>query len=67
MSDHQCGFCKVVSDLSVERDRMKIVYESDEVLAFHSTMPYPEVHIIIISKRHIPTIFDLSSEDNELK
>lgn len=67
MSEHQCGFCKLVSDLSVEREKLNIVYESDRVLAFHSTMPYAEVHIIIISKRHIPTIFDMSNEDDELK
>lgn len=67
MSDHQCGFCKLVSDLSIERENLNIVYESDRVLVFHSTMPYAEVHIIIISKQHIPSIFDLSNEDDELK
>ncbi|MDF2944645.1 MAG: family hydrolase [Herbinix sp.] len=67
MNDYQCGFCKLVSNLPLEREKLKIVYESDSVLAFHSTMPYAETHIVIISKRHIPSIFDLHNEDNELK
>jgi histidine triad (HIT) family protein len=67
MSDPKCVFCKLVSNLASERDRLKIVYESDSVLAFHSNMPYSEVHIVIISKQHIPTIFDLCDTDRELK
>lgn len=67
MEDLQCGFCNLVSNLSSEREKLKIVYESDSVLAFHSTMPFAEVHIVIISKRHIPTIFDLRDEDDDLK
>lgn len=63
----ECGFCKLVSNLSSERDNLKIVYESDSVLAFHSTKPFAEVHIVIISKRHIPSIFDLRDEDDDLK
>ncbi len=67
MNNQECLFCKLVSNLASERDILKIVYESDNVLAFHSTKPYAEVHIIIISKQHIPTIFDLSDSDSELK
>jgi histidine triad (HIT) family protein len=67
MHDPECGFCKLVTNLSAERNQLKIVYESDRVIAFHSTMPFAEVHIVIISKQHIPTIFDMCNEDVELK
>lgn len=67
MTNQECPFCKLVSNLPSERDKLKIVYESDKVLAFHSNKPYAEVHIVIISKQHIPTIFDLSDTDSELE
>lgn len=67
MNDYDCPFCKLISSLPFEKDNLNIVYESDLVLAFHSTMPYAEVHIVIISKQHIPTIFDLNDYDEALK
>jgi histidine triad (HIT) family protein len=67
MNAQECPFCNLVSNLASERDMLKIVYESDNVLAFHATQPYAEVHIIIISKQHKPTIFDLSDSDSDLK
>ena len=67
MQESECGLCKLVADLATQRDQLQIVYESENVIAFHSTMPYAEVHIMIISKRHIPTIFDLNAEDEALK
>lgn len=67
MFDLDCVFCKLISNLYAEREKLRIVYESDNVIAFHATQPFAETHIIIISKRHIPTIFDLSDSDNDLK
>jgi|LSQX01.3.fsa_nt_gb histidine triad (HIT) family protein len=67
MYDLDCGFCKIVSSLHLEREKLDIVYESDHVIAFHFTQPFAETHIIIISKHHVPTIFDLSDSDSELK
>lgn len=40
-----------------------IVYETDEVLAFRDIDPQAPTHILIIPKRRIPTINDLSDED----
>ncbi len=67
MSEQDCVFCEMLDNLPIERDKLKIVYESDNALAFHATKPFAETHIIVISKRHIPTIFDLTEDDNELK
>lgn len=67
MHELECGLCKLVASLPTQRDQLKIIYESDGVIAYYSTMPFAEVHIIIITKRHIPTIFDMNVEDDELK
>ncbi len=67
MQDLECGFCNLVKGLPTQQEQLNIIYESDNVIAFHSTMPFAEVHIIVITKRHIPTIFDLAVEDDELK
>lgn len=67
MQEHECEFCKLANNLPTQRDQLNIIYESDNVIAFHSAMPFAEVHIIVITKRHIPTIFDLNIENDELK
>lgn len=40
-----------------------IVLETDELIAFHDIHPLAPVHVLIIPKRHIATIDDLSDED----
>ncbi|MFT4145074.1 MAG: HIT domain-containing protein [Mobilitalea sp.] len=67
MHELECEFCKLANSLPAQRDQLKVIYESDNVIAFYSAMPFAEVHIIVITKRHIPTIFDLNVEDDELK
>lgn len=67
MENLDCPFCKIQLIEHTDTDKLKIVYESDTVLAFYSTKPYAEVHIVIISKKHIPTIYDLTSGDDMLK
>jgi histidine triad (HIT) family protein len=43
-----------------------IVYNDDEVLAFRDINPQAPVHILIIPKKPIPTINDLTDRDAEL-
>lgn len=55
-----CLFCKIVNgDI-----QPNVVFESDDVLAFHDIDPKAPVHILIIPKRHISTLNDL--DDAEL-
>lgn len=42
------------------------VMETDNVLAFHHTRPYWRVHIVVIPKRHIGSLLELTEEDREL-
>lgn len=60
MSD--CIFCKMVAG-EIKPD---IVFENDQVLAFRDINPQAPVHILVIPKKHIPTLNDLSLEDSHL-
>lgn len=40
-----------------------IVFEDDEILAFHDIRPLAPVHVLIIPKREIPSINDLELAD----
>lgn len=44
----------------------KIVYEDDRVLAFHDVNPQAPIHILIIPKKAIDRIENLSPGDREL-
>ncbi len=57
-----CIFCKIASH-EIQSD---IVYEDEELVAFKDINPQAPVHILIIPRKHIPTINDLSAEDSEL-
>lgn len=57
MSD--CLFCKIVAgDIPADK-----VYEDQEVLAFRDIKPQAPIHVLVIPKRHIATINDLTPED----
>jgi histidine triad (HIT) family protein len=42
------------------------VYEDDEILAFRDINPQAPLHILVIPKRHIATLNDLTPADAEL-
>jgi len=54
-----CIFCKIVSG-EIKGD---IVFDSDDVLAFRDLAPQAPHHILIIPKKHLPTISDFSADD----
>ncbi|MFN3821889.1 MAG: histidine triad nucleotide-binding protein [bacterium] len=41
----------------------QLEYENERVIAFRDINPQAPHHLLIIPKRHIPTIADISSED----
>ena len=58
----ECIFCKIVNkEIAAE-----IVYEDDKVIAFKDTKPVAPVHLLIIPKKHIPSVNHLSLGDREL-
>ena len=44
----------------------EIVYETDTVIAFKDVNPVAPVHILIIPKKNIATINDISKDDTEI-
>jgi histidine triad (HIT) family protein len=60
MSD--CLFCKIVS----REIPGAIVYEDDRVLAFNDINPQAPTHVLIVPKRHIPSIGDLTPADDQI-
>ena len=57
-----CLFCKIAK----KEIPAKIVYESGDLLAFEDIEPKAPVHILIITKKHIPSVLELKQEDREL-
>ena len=43
-----------------------VVYEDEQCLAFHDVTPQAPVHILVIPKKEIASIDDLSAEDEQL-
>ena len=60
MSD--CIFCGIAAgDIPSNK-----VYEDDKILCFHDLDPQAPVHVLIIPKKHIASLDDVSDEDKEL-
>ncbi len=57
-----CIFCKIVN----KEIPAKIVYEDDKVLAFHDINPQAPYHILVIPKKHISLLTELTEEDKDL-
>jgi histidine triad (HIT) family protein len=60
MSDFYCD--EVLSG----KTPVNIVFESETILAFHHTRPSYTTHIVVIPKRHIASLLDITSEDGSL-
>ncbi len=60
MSD--CIFCKIAAgEIPAEK-----VYEDDQVVGFRDLNPQAPVHLLLIPRRHIATLNDLSEADEAL-
>ncbi len=51
-----CIFCKIVK----KEIPAEIVYENDKIIAFNDVNPVAPVHILIIPKKHIPSVNHLA-------
>jgi histidine triad (HIT) family protein len=60
MSD--CLFCKIVR----REIPASIVYEDERVLAFNDINPQAPTHVLVIPKRHIPSLSDLTPDDDAM-
>ena len=58
-SDPACIFCKIVrGEIPCNK-----AYEDDRVLAFYDIRPQAPVHLLIIPKSHVATLYDAGEQD----
>jgi len=57
-----CLFCKIVE----KEIPAQVIYEDDKVLAFNDINPQAPTHFLVIPRKHIATLNDISDEDREL-
>jgi histidine triad (HIT) family protein len=57
-----CIFCEIVAG----RIPARKVHEDDAVLAFHDVQPQAPTHVLVIPKRHVENLLELTPEDDAL-
>ena len=60
--DADCIFCRIAE----EKIPAQIVFSNDEFVAFRDINPQAPTHILVIPRRHIPTLLDLEEADEAL-
>lgn len=57
-----CIFCMLASG----EIPTNVVYEDDEIFCFHDAEPQAPVHVLVIPKKHIASLDDVTEADAEL-
>lgn len=60
--DPNCIFCKIIDG----KIPSKKVYEDEEILAFHDISPAAPIHFLIIPKKHVAMLSDVTPADAPL-
>ena len=59
MKHPDCIFCKIAGgDIPASK-----IFENDRIVAFDDIHPQAPVHFLVIPKKHIPTMDDLTADD----
>lgn len=56
-------YCEDVLSGKIEVNK---VWEDQHVLAFHHPQPQSEIHVVVIPKKHVPSILDAMALDGAL-
>lgn len=57
-----CLFCKIVA----RQTPAKLVYEDDTVVAFEDIHPQSPVHVLVVPRKHLPSLKEATREDEPL-
>lgn len=57
-----CVFCKIIANEA----SAEILYRDDLVIAFRDIQPSAPIHILIVPNKHIPSMNDVTPEDEAL-
>jgi histidine triad (HIT) family protein len=60
--DPNCIFCKIAAG----EIPSKKVYEDADAIAFHDIKPHAPVHFLIVPKKHIPSLMEVTPGDEAL-
>jgi histidine triad (HIT) family protein len=55
-------FCQIVE----KKVPAKVAYEDDQVVAFHDIRPQAPVHVLVIPRKHITSLLDMTAGDEAL-
>jgi histidine triad (HIT) family protein len=62
MAESNCLFCKILAgDIPAD-----IVHESDSAIAFRDINPQAPTHVVIIPRKHIATINEITIDDHAI-
>ncbi|MBI2098151.1 MAG: histidine triad nucleotide-binding protein [Candidatus Wildermuthbacteria bacterium] len=57
-----CIFCKI----AVKETQAEIVYEDEQFIVFPDSNPKAPFHVLLIPKKHIPSLREVGEDDMEL-
>jgi histidine triad (HIT) family protein len=57
-----CLFCEIAAG----REPARFVHEDERLVAFHDIHPAAPVHVLVIPRKHLPSLLDLHEEDEPL-
>ena len=57
-----CLFCKIAA----RETAADVVYEDERLVAFHDVSPRAPTHVLIVPRRHVSTLNDLTADDDDL-
>jgi len=57
--DPNCIFCKIARGEIPSRK----VYEDDGIVAFHDVNPVAPVHLLLIPRAHVPTLYEMTDAE----
>ena len=49
-----------------KKTKVNVIAETDNVMAFHHTRPTWPVHIIVIPKKHFPSLLEIIDENKDI-
>ncbi len=57
-----CAFCRIIKRESPAR----IVYEDESVVGFEDANPQAPVHLLVVPRKHLPSLQEVTAEDEPL-
>ena len=56
--DPNCVFCKIIAGQIPSRK----AHEDDELLVFHDIAPWAPVHVLMVPKEHVATMYEMTPD-----